>query len=249
MKTALLLLALAAQQAHADDHVDDQPAYQLRLDVDVPVLAGSALITTVWFLDLGPASCAPQCDPSHLDAIDKPFAGRYHPAWTTAGTLGAAAVIVAAPSLLLAHESLGPAANDTLVVAESGLVSAALSSLFETGIRRPRPFLYGTQAPLDVRNETNASLSFYSGHTSEAFAVTVATYATLSRLHSRWRYLALGLGLATSTFVGVSRVVAGEHFPTDVLVGAGVGASIGWLVPALHSRHLAFTGTGVAGTF
>ena len=245
MKILLVLLALTAV-AHADD---EQPAYQLRLDVDVPVLAGSALITTVWFLDLGPGYCAPQCDPAPLNAIDRPFAGRYHPGWTTVGSVATGALILGAPASILAHESLGPAANDTLVVAEAGLVSAAFSSLVETSVRRPRPFLYGTQAPLSDRTATNASLSFFSGHTSEAFAVSIATYETLSRLHSRWRYVALGVGLATSTFVGVSRVVAGDHFPTDVLVGAGVGASIGWLVPALHARHIAFTGTGVAGSF
>jgi len=30
--------------------------------------------------------------------------------------------------------------------------------------------------------------------------------------------------------------VAGDHFPTDVIVGAGVGTSFGFLVPALHDR-------------
>ena len=245
MKVVLVLLALATT-ARADD---DVPAYQLNLSVDVPVVATSALVTGVWFLDLGPAWCAPQCDPSHLNALDKPFAGRYHPAWTTAGTATTAALIVGGPALLLAHESLGPAANDTLVIAEAGLATAAFGALFETGVRRPRPYLYGTAAPLEERTDTNASLSFFSGHTADSFAVTIATYATLCRLHSRWRYVALGVGLAASTFVGVSRVASGDHFPTDVLVGAGVGASIGWLVPALHSRHVQLTGTGIAGTF
>lgn len=244
MKSLLVLLALCAVA-----RADDEPAYQLRLDVDVPVMVGSALLTTPWFLNLGPAWCAPECDRSQLNALDRPFAGRYHPGWTTAGTLTVAGLVVAAPATLLAHERLGLAANDTLVVAEAGIVTIGVASLFETGVRRPRPFLYGTAAPLSDRESTYGSLAFFSGHTAEAFSVTVATYVTLSRLHSRWRYVALGVGLATSAFVGTSRVLAGDHFPTDVLVGAGVGASIGWLVPSLHGRHVQLTGNGIAGTF
>lgn len=250
MKLALLVVCALAASARADEgHDEDQPAYRLRLDVDVPVMVGSALVTTVWFTDLGPAWCAPQCDPKGLDALDRPFAGRYHPGWTTAGTLTVAGLVVAAPATLWAHERFALAANDTIVVAEAGIVTAGFAALFEAGVRRPRPFLYGTAAPLSERESTNAGLAFFSGHTSDAFAVSIATYVTLSRLHSRYRYVALGVGLAASTFVGVSRVAAGDHFPTDVLVGAGVGASIGWLVPALHSRHIAVTPTGIAGTF
>lgn len=245
----MVVCALAASARADEPQADDQPAYQLRLDVDVPVMVGGALLTSAWFLDLGPAWCAPQCDPARLNPIDRPFAGRYHPTWTTLGTVTTGALILGSPALLLAHEKLGFAANDTIVVAEAALATSAVSAIFQTGIRRPRPFLYGTAAPLEQREETNASLSFFSGHTSQAFAVTVATYATLCRLHSRYRYVVLGVGLAAASFVGVSRVASGDHFPTDVLVGAGVGASIGWLVPALHSRHVQLTGTGIAGTF
>jgi membrane-associated phospholipid phosphatase len=246
VKLVIAVLCVLGSVAHADD---DPPAYQLRLDVDLPVMVGAAAATIPWFLDLGPAWCAPQCDSSRLDALDRPFAGRYHPGWTTAGTLTVAGLALAAPATLLGHERFGLAANDTVVIAEAGLTSIGVAALFETGVRRPRPFMYGTAAPLSDRESTYGSLSFFSGHTAVAFSISVASYVTLSRLHSRWRYVALGAGLATSTFVGVSRVLAGDHFPTDVIAGAAIGACIGWLVPSLHSRHVQLTGTGIAGTF
>jgi membrane-associated phospholipid phosphatase len=49
-----------------------------------------------------------------------------------------------------------------------------------------------------------------------------------------WGWTSLGVGLAGSALIGVARVAAGSHFPTDVLVGAAAGAAIGIAIPALH---------------
>ena len=232
-------------------HADDGPAYQLQPAIDVPVIAIGALVTTAWFFDdLGPAWCAPQCDPSRVNGLDRPFAGRYAPGWTTAGTLTTAGLLAAPPLVLLATEGGSHAANDTVVLAETVLCASGLGAIVQTGVRRPRPFLYGTAAPLSDREDTSASLSFFSGHTALSFAATVGTWRTLERLHAgRWRWLVLGVGLAGSTFVAVSRVVAGDHFPTDVIAGAGIGASLGALVPALHRHGVHVTPTGVVGVF
>jgi membrane-associated phospholipid phosphatase len=176
-----------------------------------------------------------------LNALDKPFAGRYHPGWTTAGTVTATAVLVASPLVLAAFEGPAHAANDTAVLAESALIASAVGVIFEIGARRPRPYLYGDAAPLAERTATNASLSFFSGHTALAFAATIATWRTLGKLDvaPRWQWLALGVGLAGSAFVGASRVVSGDHFPSDVLVGAGVGVAAGFLLPGLHTHRVA----------
>ncbi|HVR03240.1 MAG TPA: phosphatase PAP2 family protein [Polyangia bacterium] len=52
-------------------------------------------------------------------------------------------------------------------------------------------------------------------------------------LGRRWR--------SGSALVGVARVEAGSHFPSDVLVGAAVGTSFGLAVPALHTLNLQAT--------
>ena len=43
-------------------------------------------------------------------------------------------------------------------------------------------------------------------------------------------------GVGTS--VGIERVAAGRHFPTDVLVGVVAGTAVGVLVPYYHRRKL-----------
>src|SRR5256885_13051013 len=183
--------------------VDGDPPFDFHPDVDLPALGIASLSTTVWFIDLGPAYCAPLCDKSTLNPIDRPFAGHHRPGWTTAGTLAAGVVLSAPFPLLLAFESPKHALSDTIVIAEAVMFAAATGVVFEVGARRPRPFLYGTEAPLDERLDTNAGLSFYSGHTTDSFAATIATWIALNRLHvaPKWRYLALGLGLATYAFV------------------------------------------------
>ncbi|MEM9023429.1 MAG: phosphatase PAP2 family protein, partial [Bacteroidota bacterium] len=36
---------------------------------------------------------------------------------------------------------------------------------------------------------------------------------------------------------GLMRVLAGKHFPTDVITGYAVGGAIGFLVPHLHRKR------------
>ena len=45
------------------------------------------------------------------------------------------------------------------------------------------------------------------------------------------------LGIAASC--AVLRVTSGSHFPTDVIVGAVVGSSVGYLIPYIHRTRSA----------
>jgi undecaprenyl-diphosphatase len=90
--------------------------------------------------------------------------------------------------------------------------------VLKNGCQRRRP----PEAIPSFRSVINASdrFSFPSGHTSGAFAL-----ATLTALHYGGLAGALYLWAAA---VGVSRVVLGVHFPTDILAGALLGTAIGW---------------------
>ena len=59
--------------------------------------------------------------------------------------------------------------------------------------------------------------------------------------------IVLGSTLAGAALVGTGRVVSGNHFPSDVLVGAIVGTSAGVLVPALHGSGLGLAPFSTAG--
>ncbi|HST11102.1 MAG TPA: phosphatase PAP2 family protein [Terriglobales bacterium] len=90
--------------------------------------------------------------------------------------------------------------------------------------------------------------SFPSGHTANAFAVA----HVIADEYPGWKVKLAVYGLAAAT--GFERVLGREHFPSDVLVGGGIGYLVGGYVFDHHSArsktHVAFApmvGRGGAG--
>src|SRR6185503_9514255 len=86
------------------------------------------------------------------------------------------------------------------------------------------------------RAGTEDYVSFYSGHTGFAFSSALSgAYLFSLRSPDPWARRVmwaseLGLAGATATL----RIVAGRHYPSDVLVGLVAGAAFGVGVPWLH---------------
>lgn len=208
--------------------------YDLSLAVDLPLIAGSGMLASSWLLrgSLAPPHCAPRCDRATLSDFDRGVAGRYDTTARYVSDASVATVLAGSTALLL----LDGGVVELAIGAEAVLATSAVAVLTMMAIRRPRPFAYGEEAPLSARLDGNAALSFPSGHAANAFAATLATFHALHTHHPRsaWPWVALGSGVLLSSAVGVSRVLAGDHFPSDVAAGAVLGATVGWLVPELH---------------
>ena len=217
------------------------PTWELKPSFDFPVLALEVAAASAWLLgpQLAPAYCAPLCDRNSVWAIDRFSAGWYRPAWRLTSDLGVATLLLGSITTLLVDEGFVAGLSDLVIVAEALAGALALANLSNISSRRPRPLLYGGRAPLEMRENGSASFSFFSGHTASSFALTFATFVTLRERHPNavGPWIALGVGLAGSVLVSAGRLASGYHFLTDVLVGAGVGTAIGFLVPALHSSR------------
>jgi membrane-associated phospholipid phosphatase len=129
----------------------------------------------------------------------------------------------------------GGEGRDLLVVSGSLLATAALTDAAKRFFSRPRPYAHFCEPwRREDLERPDALRSFFSGHSSKAFAGAVAagSLAHYRGLPNEGWVWAAGLTMATTT--GVLRVVADKHYATDVAVGAATGALMGWLVPRLH---------------
>ncbi|MCX5745115.1 MAG: phosphatase PAP2 family protein [Proteobacteria bacterium] len=236
-----------------------RPAFQLYLEIDLPVLTVGLVFISARAIRTQKAYCAPLCDRSELNALDRTTAGYWSPGWVTSSNLTLAALGVGALGILVADEGPLAALNDAVVIGEAALSATAAVSIMTLAAGRPRPFLYGETAPLSDRNSTDAGNSFLSSHAAVSFAIATSTFIAARRLHpnSRLQYAVLGVGLGASTFVAVSRVLAGKHFITDATGGALVGASLGVLISSLHASPVSIVpvvsetqkGLGIQGSF
>lgn len=107
-------------------------------------------------------------------------------------------------------------------------VAHGLAALFSNGLKhllgRPRPkFVHSGEWEFAPSMESGLD-SFPSGHTSATFAVATVFVKRFPILAPLW------LGLAS--FVGLSRVLRGAHFPTDIFGGAVMGVLCGSIAAA-----------------
>jgi membrane-associated phospholipid phosphatase len=110
-------------------------------------------------------------------------------------------------------------------VAGAAAMNIVLKSLFE----RSRPDLW-------ARLVHEASFSFPSGHAMASSALVFSVMVVLWR--TKWRVLAISIGLVYMVIIGFTRLYLGVHYPTDIIAGWLV--SLGWVatVATLISRYI-----------
>lgn len=153
--------------------------------------------------------------------------------------------VVGAEYLMVAESAapLGWLGEDALIIGEAVLLSTFTNQAVKYSLGRVRPYAHAAwqrrsqPAGLPVDDH----LSFYSGHTSYAFSLVVATGMVAELRGYARRSLVWAVGLPLATAVGLLRVAGDKHFLTDVLVGMVAGSAFGVAVPLLfHGRQRPF---------
>ena len=170
-----------------------------------------------------------------LIATDEHVAHATNPAWygtsdtlsnallaTDAGAAGAVFVTGLLTDNTHAKDTGVATARATV---DSVIMFAAMKAVFQ----RQRPFSGGAEGKFFSGNWSNGS--FPSGHSM--FDWTIAS--VIAHEYPKWEVEAAMYGLAL--FGSGSRVTAGVHFPSDVVVGATLGYLIGRYV-ARQDNHL-----------
>ncbi len=183
-------------------------------------------------------------DAGDVNALDRAAIGNRSPGAERASDVIRVAAAALPGAVIVEGAAAGQwrhAAILTVMATEATVLNLALTGFVKIAAGRPRPYQYDPDLPIETRLETTrgATFSFYSGHTSVAFCGAVFFSTVFADLHPRspWRYAIWPLSLGLAVAVGILRVAAGEHFPTDVLAGAAAGGLVGWAVPALHRRR------------
>jgi len=108
-------------------------------------------------------------------------------------------------------------------------INTIITQGLKYSIKRDRPY---EKYPLLINPYTiETDKSFPSGHTSTAFSVATS----LSIQYKKWYVVVPAYMWASS--VGYSRLYLGEHYPTDVLAGAAIGAGSAWLSHYLNKKY------------
>lgn len=151
-------------------------------------------------------------------------------------------VLAMGANLLLAYKAdlpFGEMLWDVLIVVQATLSAMALQAVVKFAVGRERPLAYRLSG--DAKNTTlhpeDNNVSFFSGHTTFAFAAATAA-GTLARIRGyKHPWLAWAIGFPIAALTGFLRMAADKHWFSDVLIGAAVGAATGWALPTFfHGR-------------
>ena len=154
--------------------------------------------------------------------------------------------VVLLDSLILPFADGSPdvAAQLSLMNAQALSLNILVATLLFKGVARARPLIANCRRDpnFDPLCDTGSYASFPSSHTSTAF-----TAAGLVCVHHEYLPLYGGKpwdtgacigSLAIATATGLFRIMGDRHYATDVLVGAAIGLSIGYIYPwLLHYRE------------
>jgi undecaprenyl-diphosphatase len=116
------------------------------------------------------------------------------------------------------------------------LVSDQISAnLIKNTVQRIRPCNEPSLIGI-VRNIVGCGkgYSFISAHATNHFAIAVF-FSILFKSYGKWVF---ALALAWATFIAFSQIYVGVHYPLDVICGAAVGSTLGYVAAKIIIKKL-----------
>jgi undecaprenyl-diphosphatase len=218
--------------------------FDLELGREIALVAagGGLYASSFYFQSIKASPTSSGIDSSAIPFFDRLYVTGHSAAM---GTVADGMVVVAAllPAVALPGMSLSQTLDTGVMYVETMALAIGASAALKSIVFRYRPYAYAA-SPSDFSNPDIAS-SFPSNHSTLAFASAVFAGYLFDRTHPdspyRWAVWGAGLGLATAT--ASIRVASGDHFLSDVVTGASLGALCGFVVPWLHTVSAEFTAT------
>jgi len=83
-------------------------------------------------------------------------------------------------------------------------------------------------------NHCSGGFSFTSSHATNHFGFAVFIVMTLGHFFNKWKYIFL----IWAASVSYGQIYVGVHYPFDILGGAMLGSTIGWLTASFYIRRI-----------
>lgn len=146
--------------------------------------------------------------------------------------LGSAIVLTGLVLFLVALFSFRRHWGDTFQIALAGFCSGMISPMLKVVVQRERP-------PLELRLVEVQHYSYPSGHAMASAIIffTIGLIFYERYRHRAEKYLCLGAASFLVVLIGLSRIYLGVHYPSDVLGGFALGASVALIIFALRRLY------------
>lgn len=248
MKSVVFAILLSLSVLNAQKSALPFP-YELSLQRDLPigtVVIGSRITSAVlkkrqphpseaYILGL---------DPTELPSFDESAIRRWSPGADDASDIfknGSTLSPFLLTVPLLWRKQFRETLTLSVMYVEATLLCRSLTGMVKYTARRPRPYLYNDAVAMSVKlgEAKNATRSFFSGHTSTAFCGAIFTATLFQDMYpdSPARFWVWGGAVTLAGTTGILRYYAGNHYPSDILVGALVGSALGYFLPRFHRNR------------
>lgn len=231
-----------AQAATHTEEVPLTPRVELRHDMSAQlfVLTAETYVALMYQVDLNEALVPKECrwcDPPGLDRSVRDAL-----VWEEPEAPAALSDIMAfgvSPALALgltgwAAEYDGRSDElwvNNLVIVEAALTTIVLTQSLKPWAGRERPAVHYREHDWERFPDQERNASFFSGHSSIAFSLAVASGTVAEMRGYRLAPVVWAAGLPAAVLTGYARIASDAHYFSDVVIGAGVGAAVGFALP------------------
>lgn len=225
----------------------EAPPYDFNFKKEWPFLALSAASITIGTLSHLINDPSPfteeelmKLDRKSVFSVDRSATDNWSPGSARASDYVRAGVTLLPAFFLMNHHTKSDLRPLVMMSIEVLTTTYGITQIVKNLVNRPRPFAFNTNLPVDVRSRKNDKLSFFSGHTSHTASLSIFIAKVMSDYHpDAKKGFKIAVWSTATVIPGVAaylRVRAGKHYPTDVIAGYLVGASIGYLIPHMHKK-------------
>ncbi|MDH5720972.1 MAG: phosphatase PAP2 family protein [Spirochaetia bacterium] len=120
------------------------------------------------------------------------------------------------------------------LMSESIVYTGLLAQLVKFTAGRQRPYSY--YQTRETNGDVDANYSFFSGHTSIAFAAATTGSFILSEKYKKYSIPIFTAAYLLASITGYLRIASDSHYLTDVLTGAVIGIGSGLLTYHLRRQ-------------